>query len=77
MSHCFLLLDKHESALDVLKRGSLRKRKLTEDLLYLHYNIGLAYEGIGDIKNALKHFKKVYSANVSFEDVADRLNSLE
>jgi tetratricopeptide (TPR) repeat protein len=48
-----------------------------EALMALHYDLGLAYEQAGDFHNALERFTEVYSQNIDFRDVADKIRDLQ
>jgi len=48
-----------------------------EALMALQYDLGLAYEQAGDSRNALERFTEVYSQNIDFRDVADKIRELQ
>jgi len=48
-----------------------------ETVLALNYDLGLAYEGSGDAKSALEKFSEVYSLNIDYRDVAEKIHSLQ
>jgi tetratricopeptide (TPR) repeat protein len=48
-----------------------------EALMALQYDLGLAYEGAGDSRSALERFTEVYSQNIDFRDVADKIRELQ
>lgn len=48
-----------------------------EASLALQYDLGLAYEQAGDSRNALERFTEVYSQNIDFRDVADKIRELQ
>jgi len=74
---CFFAQKKYDLAIEVFKKAPLQKRSLDDDLMSVHYNLGLVYEESWDKKNALKHFKKVYAQNTEYRDVNNKINSLE
>lgn len=74
---CFAAQKQFDLAIDVFKKAPLRKRNLDDDLIELHYNLALIYEESGDKNNALKHFKRVYSENINYRDVSQKVESLE
>jgi pilus assembly protein FimV len=43
----------------------------------LHYELGAAYETLGDKPSALKHFTQVYGSNIDYRDVAERIKALK
>ncbi|MGH9375415.1 MAG: tetratricopeptide repeat protein [Terriglobia bacterium] len=48
-----------------------------ETTLGLNYDLGLAYEQSGDAKAALDRFSEVYSLNIDYQDVAEKIRSLQ
>jgi hypothetical protein len=44
--------------------------------LGIHYNIGLAYEMLGEFETAREHFEEVYIMDMSFRDVAEKMKKL-
>ena len=48
-----------------------------EAAMALQYDLGLAYEQAGDSRNALERFTEVYSQNIDFRDVADKIRELQ
>jgi hypothetical protein len=44
-----------------------------EAQMALQYDLGLAYEQAGDSRNALQSFTEVYSQNIDFRDVAEKI----
>jgi len=64
-------------AIEVFKRGPLRKRKFDSYLLELHYLLGMAYKDKGKRSNALRELKRVYSFDISYKDVAKEIEELE
>jgi tetratricopeptide (TPR) repeat protein len=48
-----------------------------EAQLALQYDLGVAYEQAGDSRKALERFTEVYSQNIDFRDVADKIRELQ
>ena len=48
-----------------------------EAMLSLQYDLGVAYEQAGDVRTALEKFTEVYSQNIDFRDVADKIRQLQ
>jgi len=48
-----------------------------EALMALQYDLGVAYEQAGDARNALERFTEVYSQNIDFRAVADKIRELQ
>jgi tetratricopeptide (TPR) repeat protein len=47
-----------------------------EAVLALQYDLGVAYEEAGDTRTALEKFTEVYSQNIDFRDVAEKIRVL-
>lgn len=73
---CFAEQKKYDLAISVFKKAPLQKRNLDEDLMEVHYNLGLIYEESGNKNNALKHFKKVYAENANYRNVTEKVENL-
>jgi tetratricopeptide (TPR) repeat protein len=48
-----------------------------EALMALQYDLGMAYEQAGDARRALERYIEVYSQNIDFRDVADKIRELQ
>ncbi|MEW6686114.1 MAG: tetratricopeptide repeat protein [Candidatus Edwardsbacteria bacterium] len=64
-------------ATEVLKQGLSIKKYIDHEYIGLHYNLGLAYERLGEIEKAIKEFEDVYVININYKDVAKKLKELE
>jgi tetratricopeptide (TPR) repeat protein len=57
---------------------ALESPNLDEDArLALQYHLGLAFQQAGNAKTALEHFLEVYSQNIDYLDVAERVRQLQ
>lgn len=48
-----------------------------EAQLAIQYDLGLAYEQAGNLDNALERYTAVFSRNVDFRDVAEKIRVLQ
>ena len=48
-----------------------------ETTLALYYELGLAFEQAGDFRLALENFTEVYSQNIDYRDVAEKIRLLQ
>lgn len=48
-----------------------------EAVLALHYDLGAAYEQAGDTRTALEKFTEVYTLNIDYRDVAEKIRVLQ
>jgi tetratricopeptide (TPR) repeat protein len=57
---------------------ALLVKSITEDgRLAVNYDLGCAYEMAGNQKKAYETFMEVYSSNIDYRDVADRIKTLK
>lgn len=77
LGDCFINLGKFDLAVNVIKRGPLRKRNLDKQLLLLHYLLGKAYKKLGEESKALKEFKKIYAFDINYRDVVKQIEEIE
>lgn len=73
---CFLDMGQGEMALEVLKTGPIRKRKLEGALKDFRYLMGQAYKETGQKAKAIKEFRRVYAADSTYGDVKKELENL-
>lgn len=73
---CFAEQKKYDLAIEALKNAPLQKRKLDDDLKEIHYNLAEAYLETGNKKKAEQHFKRVFTQDARYRDVAEKLKSL-
>ncbi len=69
--------NKYDLAIETFRKAPLRKRKLDENLMELHYNLAVTYEKAGNKKNALKHYKRVFLEDVTYRDIQKVIQNLE
>ena len=48
-----------------------------EATMAVHYDLGVAYEQSGDIRKALEKYSEVYSQNIDYRDVAEKIRQLQ
>lgn len=70
---CFLNQGKPQLAIKQLVKGLELVGSSERETLGLLYNLGLAYEMIGDIDKAKSCFEDVYVVDVTFRDVANKI----
>ncbi len=76
IGHCFLKSGEARLAVKQLMRALDIARATGADSLGIHYNLGLAYEMIGEQARAREHFEEVYIVDMAFRDVAERMKKL-
>jgi tetratricopeptide (TPR) repeat protein len=77
LARCFM--DKGMAPLAVKWYGrALETPDLDEEAwLALQYDLGVAYEQAGDLPRALEKFSEVYSQNIDFRDVAQKIRTFQ
>lgn len=77
LGYCFLEKGKPDVAINAFSRALSDEEKTDEDYYKLKYGIGIAYETLGDKKEAINIFEEIYLYNVDYLDVKDRLSKLK
>ncbi len=70
---CFLKQDQPRLAIKKLEKGLSMVGEGDREALGLQYNLGLAYEMIGDAERAKSYFEDVYVVDVAFREVAEKI----
>jgi tetratricopeptide (TPR) repeat protein len=73
---CFLKQNQPQLAIRQLNKGLSLIDNESEESMGIKYNLGLAYELVGDLENARVHFEDVYVVDVTFRDVAEKIAKL-
>jgi len=73
---CFLDRGEPKFAIKQLERGLSTPGYSDEDYIGLRYNLAQAYELTGEIPSAIKTLEDIYTTDVNFRDVGQRLQSL-
>jgi tetratricopeptide (TPR) repeat protein len=70
---CFLKQNQPNLAIKQLTKGLQLIGNGETEALGIKYNLGLAYEMAGDVEKALSEFEDVYVEDVTFRDVAEKI----
>ena len=73
---CFLDRGEPKFAVKQLERGLSTPGYSDEDYIGLRYSLAQAYELTGEIPSAIKTLEDIYTTDVNFRDVGQRLQSL-
>ncbi len=77
LGHCFMQKGMGSAAIAWFRKG-LESPGHSEDVYQaLRYEMGLAYEQLGELDNALQLYTEVYGTDVSYREVADKIRELE
>lgn len=76
LAHCFLEKGVPEASVKWYEKALKVPAIDEESKLAVHYELGSAYEAAGNKKLALQNFSEVYSNNIDYRDVAERIKAL-
>jgi len=77
LGHCFMQKGIASAAITWFKKGLETPGHSEDEYQALRYELGLAYEQLGDGDNALAFYTEVYGLDVSYRDVAEKLRKVE
>ena len=77
LGHCFVQKGMPGAAVLWFKKGLDAPERTADEYKALQYELGSAYEEMGDLRRALAVFTEVYGVDVGYRDVADKLNELQ
>jgi tetratricopeptide (TPR) repeat protein len=74
---CFYRKGDPATAIFTFEKAVGRKRNLDSDLMEMCYMLGIIHSEQGDMKKARHWFSKVYTRDIGYKDVAERLKALQ
>src|SRR6266850_3469665 len=77
LGHCFVQKGMPGAAVLWFKKGLAAPGRTAEEYKALQYELGSAYEAMGDLGRAVAAFTEVYGVDVGYRDIADKLQSLQ
>lgn len=77
LGHCFMQKGMPEAAVLWFKKGLSAPGHSEDEYQALRYELGAAYEQLGDFKQAREAYTQVYGVDVSYREVADKLSQLK
>ena len=77
LGHCFVQKGMPEAAVIWFKKGLSAPGHSEDEYQALRYELGSAYEQLGDFKHAREFYTEVYGVDVSYREVADKLSQLK
>jgi tetratricopeptide (TPR) repeat protein len=77
LGHCFVQKGMPEAAVIWFKKGLSAPGHSEDEYQALRYELGSAYEQLGDFKQARDAYTEVYGVDVSYREVADKLSQLK
>jgi tetratricopeptide (TPR) repeat protein len=76
LGQCFMDKGEPDAAVRTLKRALDAPREVEDELLGIYYWLGRAYQQIGNKGEAREFYDRVFSLDINFGDVTERLRSL-
>lgn len=76
MGRCWMELNKPEMAVRALARALDSPYEVEDELIGIYYLMGRAQEDRGNTTEALEFYEKVFSLDINFGDVTERLRAL-
>jgi tetratricopeptide (TPR) repeat protein len=73
---CFISKQEPRLAVKQLERGLAIADSMGKENLGIHYNLGMAYEALGEIEKAREHFEQVYIVDVTFRDIEEKIKKM-
>jgi tetratricopeptide (TPR) repeat protein len=77
LGHCFVQKGMPQAAVLWFKKGLDAPGRAADEYKALQYELGAAYEEMGDLRRAIAVFTEVYGVDVSYRDIADKLHDLQ
>jgi hypothetical protein len=77
LGHCFLQKGIPRAAVLWFKKGLEAPGRTAEEYTALQYELGSAYEQMGDLTRAVEVFTEVYGVDVGYRDIATKLQDLQ
>jgi tetratricopeptide (TPR) repeat protein len=77
LGHCFVEKGMPQAAIIWFKKGLEVPGRSSEEYKALQYELGNAYEEMGDLVRAVGVFTEVYGVDVGYRDIAEKLSDLQ
>src|SRR6185312_13560588 len=77
LGHCFVQKNLPKAAVLWFKKGLEAPGHSEEEYQALRYELAAAFEQMGDLSQAVDMFTEIYSVDVSYRDVSERLHELQ
>lgn len=77
LGHCFVQKAMPRAAVLWFKKGIEAPGRSADEYKAIQYELGSAFEQMGELKQAVAAFTEVYGVDVDYRDIADRLTDLQ
>jgi tetratricopeptide (TPR) repeat protein len=76
MGRCWMEKGQPDMAVRALRRALTARFDVEDELIGIYYTMGRAQEELGNTTEAVEFYEKVFSLDINFQDVTERLRSL-
>ncbi len=76
LGRCWMEMGKPDMAVRALTRALSSDFEVEDELIGIYYLMGQAKEGLGNTVEATEFYEKVFSLDINFKDVTERLRAL-
>lgn len=76
MGQTFIEMEQPEAAVRSLERAIDSANTVDDELVGIYYYLGRAYEELGNRESAVEYYDRVFSLDINFMDVTERLREL-
>ena len=76
LGQTFMEMGKTEAAVRILERALEAPFEIEDELIAIYYYLAYAYEMQGNREGALEFYDRVFSLDINFADVTERLRAL-
>ncbi|HEY6805585.1 MAG TPA: tetratricopeptide repeat protein [Pyrinomonadaceae bacterium] len=77
LGHCFVQKGLPEAAIMWFKKGLAAPGHSEDEYQALRYELGGAYEELGELEQAKQYYTEVYGVDVNYREVAEKLSNLK
>ncbi len=76
MGQTFIEMGQHEAAVTSLERALAAASPVEDEMIGIYYYLGRAYESLDKTDSAVEFYNRVFSLDINFADVTERLREL-
>ena len=75
LGQCFLQRGMHDMAVSMFEKGIQEKSAMDDQKKEMVYHLGCVFEEVGKMAEAMEQFKSIYEVDISYRDVATKVES--
>ena len=76
LGQCFMEKGQYEVAIRSMGRAMDAEYEVEDELLGIYYYLGVAHEELGNVETASEFYERIFSLDINFRDVTERLRAL-